>query len=270
MGKNEFSCSYKRNGNGEIVILVHGALADERMWEEHTNLLNNSYDIISITLRHFGKSKLVQEGGFGLNTHSDDLANFIAELKTDKKVHLAGWSYGADVALNTVSKYPQLCSSAFLYEPGYPGYLKEDEKQIFVKDANLMFEHVFAKVNDGDLNEAVRVLIDGSGNKYGYFDLQHEKAKQQQLDNSHTLPKQLNQNEIPELTPASLPNISIPMTVAYGENTRPLFKVVSQSAAKIIPFVREVCVSKANHMLPIENPLLFSNLIRRHIENRNI
>ncbi|MCB0033948.1 MAG: alpha/beta hydrolase [Anaerolineales bacterium] len=260
-----FSCSYRRSGSGEVVVLIHGALADERMWAAHSDLLDHDFDVIALTQRHFGVNGTTDGGAFGLNTHAEDVIQFVQGLPSRQPVHLVGWSYGADVVLNALVKQPRLCASALLFELGYAGYLTEAEMGVFGADAKAMFGPIFSLAAVGKLAEALRTLIDGSGQQVGYFEGQTPAAQKQQLENLHSLPKQLNQQEVPNLTMDTLPKITVPVTVAYGQETRPLFRVVSQAAVRLIPTARGVCVPEATHMLPIERPDLFVKLIEEHV-----
>lgn len=248
----------------DTLILLHGALADERMWEPHIQMLSKDFKVVNFTQRHFGINGQDLTGNFGINTHAEDLISFIKGI-TCSPVHLAAWSYGADVALNAAIKSPSLFKGLFLYEPGYPGHLDSEEMNEYMQDAEAMFGKVFQAVSDGDLEVAVESLIDGSGNKAGYFSFQSTKHRTQQLENAHTLPLQLNQTEQLSLDKINLSRIQVPTTIAFGRDTRPLFRIVSKSAADHIPNSKLVEVFSANHMLPLENPEQFSLLIKEHI-----
>ncbi|GAA5442405.1 2-succinyl-6-hydroxy-2, 4-cyclohexadiene-1-carboxylate synthase [Microbulbifer sp. NBRC 101763] len=248
----------------DTLILLHGALADERMWEPHIQLLSKEFTAVNFTQRHFGINGQDSNGNFGIDTHAEDLNSFIKE-KTSKPVHLAAWSYGADVALNAAIKSPTLFKSLFLYEPGYPGHLDNEEMAKYMQDAEAMFGKVFQAVSDGNLAVAVESLIDGSGNKVGYFSSQSQNHRSQQLENTHTLPLQLNQSEQPSLDKTHLSRIQIPTTIAFGSDTRSLFRIVSKSAAIHISSAKLIEVLSENHMLPLENPEQFSQLIKEHI-----
>lgn len=250
----------------EAILLLHGALADARMWEEHIPLLNiPEYSILTMTQRHFGKGGMADSGSFGIKTHAKDLAGFIRS-ENISHIHIVAWSYGADVALNTLAEYPDIVASVFLYEPGYPGFLTPAEMESFVEDAGSMFGPVFDLVSQGDLERATEVLIDGSGNKIGYFASQSKTLRKQQIENAHSLPKQLNQKEQPGLSAERLSKIIAPVTIAYGCDTRKLFKVVARAAAKLIPHAKELCVESSSHMLPMENPALFMQLVGEHLK----
>ncbi|WP_444912744.1 alpha/beta fold hydrolase [Microbulbifer sp. PAAF003] len=263
---NNHSISYFQEGQGEPIVFVHGALADARMWQEHCKILSSEFRAISFTQRHFSNPGNPSEGPFGIDTHAADLVGLIEALDIGP-VHLVGWSYGADVSLNAAIKAPKLIKSLYLYEPGYPGYIENNDMEEYRQDAESMFAEIFKTTAEGELDTAVKLLIDGSGNQAGYFSQQPLKYRVQQLDNAYTLPLQLNQTEQPALNPTSLSGISIPVSVAYGSNTHQLFRTVSLAAGTLIPDTHPQEVSSANHMLPLEDPAHFCQLVRESIAN---
>ncbi|WP_444886656.1 alpha/beta fold hydrolase [Microbulbifer sp. JMSA008] len=248
----------------ETVLFLHGALADERMWEPHHRILAKEYRVASLTQRHFGVDNKGSSGSFGIETHANDLISFSATLG-DGPIHLIAWSYGADVALSAAIKAPKLFKSLFIYEPGYPGHLDTKKMEAFMQDAEAMFGKVFEAVDNGELEEAVTFLIDGSGNRAGYFSSQAPALRAQQLENAHTLPLQLSQTEKPCLDKEHLSTIQIPTTIGYGSNTRNLFQIVSKSAASHTPSSKLLQAASENHMLPIENPEKFCLYIKEHL-----
>lgn len=255
-------------GNGAPVVFVHGALADARMWNSHCSILAGNYHAISFTQRYFGHifSPVDELHPFGITTHRDDLIAFV-EAIAKEPVHLVGWSYGSDIALSAVIKAPALFRSLFLYEPGFPGYCNPAQLEVFAADAGAMFGPIFAAVSRNDLEEGVRLLIDGSGGRHGYYASQHPEIQNQQLENAHTLKLQLAQAQPPEITVADLNRIAIPAMVAYGENTRALFRVVTQAAQAAIPGCQAEVIKDATHMLPMEDPERFSQLVGNFLQN---
>ncbi|WP_444927479.1 alpha/beta fold hydrolase [Microbulbifer sp. TRSA002] len=263
---NNYSISYVQEGQGEPIVLVHGALADARMWQEHCKILSKEFKVISFTQRYFGNPGSPSEGPFGIDTHAQDLIGLIEALNLGP-VHLVGWSYGADVSLNAAIKAPRLIKSLYLYEPGHPGYIENNDMEEYRRDAETMFAEIFKTTAEDKLDTATKLLIDGSGNRAGYFSQQPIKYRVQQLDNAYTLPLQLNQTEQPTLNPSSLSSISIPACVAFGCNTRQLFKIVSLAVGTLLPDTHLQEVSAENHMLPLEDPVRFCHLVRESIAN---
>jgi pimeloyl-ACP methyl ester carboxylesterase len=248
-----------REGSGDYLVLVHGALTDNSMWNDHLEYLSSDFEVVSITLRCFDESDV---GGFGLNTHAVDLANLVNELSRDKPVNIVGWSYGADVVLNALAKQDLPVSRAFLYEPGYPGCLQEPHLSAWQLDADKMFGPVFEHFSNGDLEKAVELLIDGSGNKQGYFQNQSKKAKELQLSKSYTLVHQLNQKEKSLIDTNSISRVSTPIILGYGENTRDLFKLVTVKTSELLNNAELKEILGESHMLPQEKPREFSKYIK--------
>jgi pimeloyl-ACP methyl ester carboxylesterase len=252
-------------GQYGTVFLVHGALSDARMWRDHQELLKDLGDVRAVTLPGFGPEQNAETIEFGMNTHAERLAKVVGHPGISGPVHVVGWSYGADVVLNALAHLHGKIASAMVYEPGYPGCLGEEEMRDFGKDAGAMFGPVFTLADDGDLHGAVEALVNGSGNRLGYFASQPEAVRAVQLDNAHTLPGQLHQQETPDLDEAHLSKVEVPVTVAWGEASRPLFRIVSQAVARTVPGCRAVPMPRATHMLPVEDPRRFADLVREHL-----
>ncbi|HMR65819.1 MAG TPA: alpha/beta hydrolase, partial [Anaerolineae bacterium] len=175
-------------------------------------------------------------------------------------VHLVAWSYAGHIALEVALKQPALLRSVFIYEPGAPTFVTDPVAlETFGADATLMFGPVFEAVHgQGDIIEGVRRLIDGSGRREGYFEGQTQAQQDGQLENAKTMPLQLSQSPPPLISCEQLGILTLPVCIAYGELTRPLFKVVSQAAAQCIPNCRLKVIDGVNHMWPIEDPLKFT------------
>lgn len=249
------------NTSRDVILFVHGALADKQMWLLHQHLLSHRYETIAITQRHFD-NQVDSKYPFGLDTHAKDLNIFISELNQSKLLHIVAWSYGADVVLNLLANYENVpIKSIFLYEPGYPAYLTSDDMQLFIADAEETYSSVFELVASKNMDGAVIALINATSNQRNYFHNQHDETKAKQLAKAYTLEMQLEQSERPEITPERLSQIKCLTTVAYGQNTRPLFQLVSKAAAEHIPGAKDIMVESSGHMLPIDDPEKFVKII---------
>jgi pimeloyl-ACP methyl ester carboxylesterase len=255
---NDLTIPYIITGKGEPVVFVHGALSDHRMWIPHCEYLSADYQAIALTQRYFGQPPLTDDPHqFGISIHYNDLITFIEQLGLEP-VHLVGWSYGADIVLNMAVNRPDLLRSVFLYEPGFPSYVENEQAlEQFGQDAEAMFSPVFAAVANGNLRVAVEQLLDGSGQRQGYFEAQPELIKQQQLENAHTLPLQLSQLAPPILSTVELREVVLPVCVAVGERTRPLFSIVAAAAAQSLPNSECITIADRGHLFPIEEPNQF-------------
>jgi pimeloyl-ACP methyl ester carboxylesterase len=197
-----------------------------------------------------------------MRLHADDLIGFIEALNAGP-LHAVAWSYGAHVALTAACERPELMSSLLIYEPGTPTYVSDEEDlAAYRADADAMFGPAFAAVQAGDCDAAVRILLDGSGGRSGYFDAQSEQDRAIQLDNARVLPLLFTQTPPPELTCEVLARLRVPTAVSWGERTRPLFEIVSRSAARCIGGADNVRIPGATHMWPQEDPRGFTERVR--------
>lgn len=263
---NGAQLEYFELGSGTPIVFVHGAPSDCRMWKPHCAILAGQYRTIAYTQRYFGTAKWQEDGPpFGVRSHADDLMKLVRQLDAGP-VHLVAWSYGGHVALTALTEEPRLFRSALIYEPGFPTYVTDpSELAAISEDASSMFAPVFQAVNAQENDEAVRRLLDGSGQQPGYFKSQSVERQRVQLENAHVLPRLLSQTPPPVLTCEQLSQIATRVTIAWGERTRPAFALVSRAAARCIGGDWHMTVPGATHMWPEEDPQGFAHLVEQSI-----
>lgn len=253
-------------GQGDPVVFLHGAASDHRMWGRHLALVGQRHRAIAYSQRYFGTGAWGPGWPpLGVQAHADDLVALLRALDAGP-AHVVAWSYAGHVALSAALGHPGLIRSAFIYEPGVPSYVTDPaELRALGDDMNAMFGPVFEAVKRGDLHEAVRVLLDGSGQRAGYFAAQPAERQAINLDNARTMPLLLSQPQPPAITCGDLAGLKVPVTIAYGELSRPTFGVVSRAAARCIPG-QHLEVRGATHMWPEEDPAAFCAAVLRFID----
>ncbi|WP_437786769.1 alpha/beta fold hydrolase [Sorangium sp. So ce1097] len=253
-------------GQGDPVVFLHGAASDHRMWGRHLALVGQRHRAIAYSQRYFGAG--TWDPGWpplGVQTHADDLVALLRALDAGP-AHVVAWSYAGHVALSAALGHPELIRSALIHEPGVPSYVTDPaELRALGDDMNAMFGPVFEAVKRGELQEAVRVLLDGSGQREGYFAAQPAERQAINLDNARTMPLLLSQPQPPAITCGDLAGLKVPVTIAYGELSRPTFGVVSRAAARCIPG-QHLEVRGATHMWPEEDAAAFCAAVLRFIE----
>lgn len=253
-------------GQGDPVVFLHGAASDHRMWDRHLALVGQRHRAIAYSQRYFGAGAWGPGWPpLGVQTHADDLVALLRALDAGP-AHVVAWSYAGHVALSAALAHPELIRSAFIHEPGVPSYVTDPaELRALGDDRNAMFGPVFEAVKRGELQEAVRVLLDGSGQREGYFAAQPAERQAIHLDNARTMPLLLSQPQPPAITCGDLARLKVPVTIAYGELSRPTFGVVSRAAARCTPG-QHLVVRGATHMWPEEDAAAFCAAVLRFIE----
>jgi pimeloyl-ACP methyl ester carboxylesterase len=96
---------YEVHGEGEPLILLNGIMMSALSWKDHVPMFKKGYQIITYDMRDQGQSARLDEG-YTIDTHVEDLKKLLDHLNIDK-VNLLGVSYGSQVALLFVLKYPE-------------------------------------------------------------------------------------------------------------------------------------------------------------------
>lgn len=259
VGEDAFACTDV--GAGEPVLFLHGALGDRRTWRRHCAALAGRFRCLAYTQRHFGTEPWRADGPpFGTRAHADDLVAFSEALGAGA-VAVVAWSYAGHAALLAALARPDLFSRVLVYEPGVPSWVSDPaELDAHGRDAEAMFGPVFEAAGRGDVEDAVRRLIEASGGP-GCFERRSADRRAIEIDNAHTMPLLLAQEPPPPIGCDDLRALRVPATVAWGERTRPVFRIPSRAAARCLGPGRGVEVPGAGHLWPDEDPAGFAALV---------
>lgn len=77
-----------------------------------------------------------------------------------------------------------------------------------------------------------------------------------------------NQAPPPPISCTQLGELKAPVVIAHGDRTRPIFRLIAESAAGCIPTERHIVVPAATHMWPGEDPVAFSNAVMAVLANK--
>lgn len=126
IGREEIA--YLDEGQGEVVLMVHGNMSSSVHYEPLITRLKDKYRCVALDLRGFGDSSYNNRFDT-LEELADDVALFMDALELGQ-VYLVGWSNGGGVSLKLCAKYPEKVKKFFDIEgaglKGYPLYQKEN------------------------------------------------------------------------------------------------------------------------------------------------
>ncbi|EKN65447.1 hypothetical protein BABA_19951 [Neobacillus bataviensis LMG 21833] len=137
---------YVDQGEGEVIVLLHGFCGSSRYWENVIPELSKSYRVIAPDLPGHGESSIGNEGS-SIEDYADIIKG-ILELLNVQKVTMFGHSLGGYITLAFAEKYSNhLNGFALVHSTAFPD--SEEAKKGRVANVE--------KVN----NEGIKVLIDG-------------------------------------------------------------------------------------------------------------
>jgi pimeloyl-ACP methyl ester carboxylesterase len=249
-------------GAGRPVLFLHGMLGDLRTFAPHAAMLSERHRAIAFTQRYFGNRQW-PEGGppFGVETHAQDLIAFIEALGIGP-AFLVAWSYSGHVALRAAQLRPELFRAMFIYETGFQTFMTDaTEIALFKSDFDRLFGPVYAAVTAGDLENAVRLLVNGSAEDSYYFEGRTEAQMRIELENGPILARLMGQAPPPRISGDDLMDMTVAITLACGQSSRPAFKLVSQAAMRFVPG-QHLMIPGVNHFWPDAEPAAFTEFVR--------
>ena len=93
---NGINLAFRREGNGEPILLIHGISSNSFIWNDITSHLSNKYDLIAVDLLGCGRSDKKTDISYSIKSQAQLLSQFINKLGLDK-VHLIGHDVGGGI-----------------------------------------------------------------------------------------------------------------------------------------------------------------------------
>lgn len=106
---NEIETYYESHGEGQPIVLVHGAWVDRRMWDSQVEALSQEYRVITYDLRGHGRTSPSAERSYTIELLAADLRALIETLSLSRPI-LCGLSLGGMVAQTYAVRYDRLAA----------------------------------------------------------------------------------------------------------------------------------------------------------------
>jgi 2-succinyl-6-hydroxy-2,4-cyclohexadiene-1-carboxylate synthase len=125
---NGVSYSYRVEGSGQTVLLLHGFTGCKENWTNLVSSLSTSFKVITLDLVGHGNTDSPEEvDQYEIENVCKDIADLLHKLAINR-VYLLGYSMGGRVALAFTILYPELVHSLIL-ESSSPGLESAEERK---------------------------------------------------------------------------------------------------------------------------------------------
>lgn len=105
MAINGMNVHYKDEGEGPVIVLIHGTAASLHTWDAWAAVLQKTHRVIRMDIPAFGLTGPHPTGDYSIDSYVSFLATFFEALSL-KKVLLIGNSLGGNIAWQFTAKYP--------------------------------------------------------------------------------------------------------------------------------------------------------------------
>ncbi|ACU64541.1 alpha/beta hydrolase fold protein [Chitinophaga pinensis DSM 2588] len=220
---------YEEYGEGQPLLLLHGALESIRHYEKQIPALAQSFRVIAVDTRGHGKST-ADTTRLTYELYADDMYKLLNELKLDS-VDVLGWSDGGITGLILAMCHP------------------EKVKKLAAMGANLY----------PDTTALYGWLVDTIQHQIKVIEAEHTPS------NAFALRVNRCMLEEPHIDPSTLRTIQCPVLVMAGEHDV-IKEAHTRLIAASIPGAELVIIKNASHYAPIEVPDEFNKQVETFLK----
>ena len=254
---NNVDLACEVRGEGEPLVLVHGAVGDLRSWENQMTSFATQYRVIAYSRRwHYPHTSGIGDLPYTPEVHVADL---IALLRHHGPAHLVGHSYGAAICAMMALQRPELVRSLVLAEPSLVSLLMSNPAgatalaQAAAATA-LLPTLVRQNQNERALREYLNVILGTGG-----FDRLLPHVRAVMYENLHTLEPMLKGfNDGLPFTVEHAAKITAPTLLLGGEQSPLLFRLIMDELERFLPNAQLITLPGVSHGLHLENPKAFN------------
>lgn len=248
---------YLSKGQGEPIILIHGAMCDYRYWEKTIESLSKTNRVIAFSSRHhFPNSSLTDLSDYTYENHVSDLFALIEFLDLPS-VHLVGHSQGGNIAALAAIKRPDLVKSIVLEEGAFisdPGEDVLNEQQAVT--GPLMAFPELAQQNKYE--EIAKRFYDLTQDQ-GSFDKLSMADKKFSYDNVKTLTPQNAPSPMP-LNCEELSSVKAPVLMIRGDSTPKFLEMYVDAGLECLD-MESVTIEDVAHTIHSIKPKEFNKAV---------
>jgi 3-oxoadipate enol-lactonase len=244
-------------GGGPAIVLLHAGVADRSMWTQHLQpLADAGFRVLALDLPGFGDAPVADAG----RAPWDDVLEAMDELSVDRAA-IVGNSFGAAVALRAAVVAPERVWALALISAAFPG--SEPSSQL-----EAAWEAEGAALDRGDVEAAVEAVVDAWTLPEAPRELRERVAAMQRR--AFVLQADLSEDddEPPDPLdgrPEAVGQLQVPAVVAAGRRDMPDFRDGGAQLAGTLPQARFELVEGAGHLMPLEQPEAFRELLLRFL-----
>jgi esterase len=260
---------YLHEGEGDIVVLLHGGVGDCWSWHSQISSLAPHFRMVAYSRRYnFPNRNPIAGDDYSCLIDARDLSHFLDALECER-AHLIGTSYGALTALHFAASRPAAVASLTLVEPPVLTWLSlikggDEAVSAFLCE---VWRPAAALFQQKEPRAAMRLLYDGMRGARG-FDLMNDDEQRRIMRNGLAMETLVcSPNPFPELPLSAVRGLVMPVLLVSGEQTIPLHRLCHEAIGQVLEHAHEVIIPSAGHAPANENPRAFNDALAAFLSN---
>src|SRR6516225_3040230 len=239
----------------QVVVLVHDGVLHSAAWDDVWPDFCKHFHTIRYDRRGYGRSPIATQGYYA----TDDLAAILHHLNL-KRVAIVGSSHGGEISINFTLDHPEMVEQLVLVGAVVGGmpYTKH-----FLERGDALGK----PLEKGDIEGAIAAAV-----KDKYLTAPgSDAAKKRMAEILSANPQDLTHPELELPVKPALPRlgeIRIPTLLLVGDADIPDVHAHAGAIEAGIPRARRVVISDVGHLMYLEKPAEFSQIVIEFLENQ--
>ena len=257
---------YVEQGEGELLLFVHGSLCDYRYWQPQLAGLSKRYRCVAVSLTHYWPVvDTSPEFPFSWSQHADEVAEFIERYGAGP-VHVVGHSRGGCVAYHFARRHAQHVHTLTLADPGGPLQIAGRPLASLPETVNALRARAAQLIEEGKVDAGLQLFVD-SVSRPGFWAKSTPGFRRMATDNAHTLARQF-RDPLPAYVPDDAAQVRCPVLLIDGEKSPDMFRRTAAALAGWLPDARRETVAGASHGMNLAHPAAFNRYVDAFIQNQ--
>ena len=264
---NGIELNYVREGEGEPLIFIHGAMGDWRAHAPQWDTFTEGFDCVSYSRRYSHPNpNSMDTRQHNALVDAQDLENLMNALGIEKAI-LVGSSYGGFTALALAIRAPGRVRAVIAVEAPMMRYALQSARGAEI--ARTFLETSANPARDafelGDDAKGVALLTGGIVGKDAR-DIPAAVMERRMLNAKAARSLALSDDEFPWLEPSELASLPMPVMLLSGTETAPVHDVIFRAVAEAMPQAQAHKVEGAGHSVSQQAPEAFNALVLDFLE----
>ena len=217
---NGIKIDYVEQGNGPLLVLLHGALGNYKSWINHMPALSQNFRVVLVSQRYYGSNEWDDSAPkANLRQMASDVAAFIKVINNGEPAHAAGRSMGSRVLHQTLLDHPEAIRSDYLFEGTtvleVDAKTKEKDKEYFGRQFKFLGAAMKTSDRAAVANELLKAVSSGKTSIDDFDD-----AGKERINDSHKgMWKWLTRDRMAPIACKKMAMTDVPINFVYGKDT---------------------------------------------------
>jgi 3-oxoadipate enol-lactonase len=257
---NGTSLYYEVAGEGHALVLNHGGLVDNHLWDDQFDEFAKYFKVIRYDIRGFGDSGMLKNGMEPYSMERD-LYSLLQFLGIEK-AYVLGLSMGGALVIDFTLQYPEMVDALITVGAGLSGYEEDDPEELKAKFATM--DEAF---KSGDIPRSVEISLhiwtDGPHRTPGQVDPQvRERVRAMTTRNfERGDDEEVRPQHVEPPAAGRLSEIQVPTLIIVGDQDVEIILKIADTLEKGIAGSKKVVIPGAAHHLNMEKPEAFNRVV---------